>query len=179
MQTRKIRILKESSFINQNQENWKHYEKVLNGKANQPDELNDLFIQVTDDLSFARSFYPNRSVRVYLNNLAQKVFLKLYTNRKRKQSVLGKFFKDELPAIMFSARKELLVCFLVFVLTFLVGVFSSRHQPGFARQILGDRYVEMTNKNIKEGKNTSCPKIVQKTFINKSFSYFCLFYSCM
>lgn len=144
--------MKESSFINQNKDNWKHYEKVLKGKSSEPDELNDLFIQVTDDLSYSRSFYPNRSVRVYLNGLAQKVFLKLYTNRRRRQSFLGKFFREELPAILFSARKEMLVCFLVFVLTFLVGVFSSRHQPGFARQILGDSYVEMTNENIKEGK---------------------------
>ena len=144
--------MKESSFINQNKENWKHYESVLKGKSTQPDELNDLFIQVTDDLSYSRSFYPNRSGRVYLNGLAQQVFLKLYTNRKRKQSFLSKFFKEELPAIMFSARKELLICFFVFVLTFIVGVFSSRHQPGLARQILGDKYVEMTNQNIKDGK---------------------------
>ncbi|MFM9946229.1 MAG: stage II sporulation protein M [Bacteroidia bacterium] len=144
--------MKESSFISQNKDNWKHYEKVLNGQSTEPDELHDLFIQVTDDLSYSRSFYPNRSVRVYLNSLAQKVFLKLYTNRRRKHSFLGKFFKDDLPAILFSARKELLVCFLVFMLSFTVGVFSSRHQPGFARQILGNQYVEMTNKNIKEGK---------------------------
>lgn len=144
--------MKESSFINQNKENWKHYEKVLKGKSSEPDELNDLFIQVTDDLSYSRSFYPNRSVRVYLNSLAQQVFLKLYTNKKRKQSFIVKFFKEELPAILYAARKELLVCFLVFLLTFLVGVFSSRHEAGFARQILGDRYVEMTNEYIKEGK---------------------------
>lgn len=144
--------MKESAFINKNKENWKHFEEVLKGNSSEPDELNDLFIQVTDDLSYARSFYPNRSVRVYLNDLAQKVYLKLYTNRKRKQSYLSKFFKDELPAIMFSARKELLICFLVFLLTFIVGVFSSRHNANFARQILGEQYVEMTNQNIKNGK---------------------------
>ncbi len=144
--------MKESSFINENKDKWKHYEKVLKGKSTQPDELNDLFIQVTDDLSYSRSFYPNRSVRVYLNGLAQQVFLKIYTNRRRKQSFLSKFFKDELPGIMYSARKELLVCFLVFVLSFMVGVFSSKHKAGFAKQILGERYVEMTKQNIKEGK---------------------------
>lgn len=144
--------MKESSFIHQNKDNWKHYEEVLNGKSTEPDELNDLFIQVTDDLSYARSYYPNRSVRVYLNNLAQKVFLKLYTNRRRKKSLLVQFFRDDLPCIMYAARKELLVSFLVFILTFCIGVFSSRQEPGFARQILGDRYVEMTNQNIKQGK---------------------------
>ena len=144
--------MKESSFIQQNKDNWKHYEEVLNGKSTEPDELNDLFIQVTDDLSYARSFYPNRSVRVYLNNLAQKVFLKLYTNRKRKKSLLAHFFKNDIPSIMYSARKELLVSFLVFLLTFCIGVFSSRQEPAFARQILGDQYVDMTNQNIKQGK---------------------------
>lgn len=144
--------MKESAFIKQNKENWKHYEEVLQGKSDEPDELNDLFIQVTDDLSYARSFYPNRSVRVYLNEMAQKVFFKLYTNRKRKQSFLVKFFKDDLPKIMFSAQKELLVCFLVFLLTFAIGVFSGKKDPTFSKQILSEQYVEMTNKNIKEGK---------------------------
>jgi len=148
----KLTILKESTFIKQNKENWKNYEEVLRGKSDEPDELNDLFIQVTDDLSYARSFYPNRSVRLYLNEMAQKVFFKLYTNRKRKQSFIVKFFSDDLPKIMFTAQKELLICFLVFLFTFGIGVFSSKKDPTFAKQILSESYVEMTNRNIKEGK---------------------------
>ena len=143
--------MKESAFIKQNKENWQHYEDVLKGKSDQADELNDLFIQVTDDLSYARSFYPNRSVRVYLNQMAQKVFLKLYSNRKLKPQKVQKFFTEDLPLVMFNARKELLVCFLVFILTFSIGVFSSRKDKGFARQILGENYVEMTKKNIQSG----------------------------
>ncbi len=144
--------MKESTFINQNKDKWKHYEEVLKSKAGEADELNALFIQVTDDLSYARSFYKNRSVRVYLNALAQSVFLRVYTKRKRSQSFVSKFFKDELPAILFDARKEMLVCFLIFIVTLCAGVFSSIEQTGFARQILGNEYVDMTLSNIKNGK---------------------------
>ena len=60
--------MRETSFIKQNKEKWKEFESILEKKDKDPDKLNDLFIQITDDLSYSRTFYPNRSVRVYLNN---------------------------------------------------------------------------------------------------------------
>ena len=66
--------MRETGFIKQNKEKWKEFEKTLNYKDKDPDKLNNLFIQITDDLSYSRTFYPNRSVRVYLNNLAQQIF---------------------------------------------------------------------------------------------------------
>jgi hypothetical protein len=34
------------------------------------------------------------------------------------------------------------------MISFSIGVFSSMHDPDFARFILGDTYVDMTEKNI-------------------------------
>ncbi|MBI5914483.1 MAG: stage II sporulation protein M, partial [Bacteroidetes bacterium] len=73
--------MRETSFIRQNEKKWKEFEQLLNGQHHDPEKLNDLFIQVTDDLSYARTFYPNRSVRVYLNGLAQKVFFNIYKTK--------------------------------------------------------------------------------------------------
>lgn len=144
--------MKESNFIQQNKEHWKQYEEVLKGRAAEPDALHDLYVQVTDDLSYARTHYPNRSVRVYLNHLARLIFLKLYTNKKTRRRFLMYFFKRDLPYIMYTSRRELLATTLLFVMTFSIGVFSSRQEPSFGRQILGSRYVEMTEHNIKQGK---------------------------
>ena len=52
---------------------------------------------------------------------------------------------------MYESRWEVLLAFLVFVLTFLVGAFSQSMDPNFANTILGEGYVSMTIENIEKG----------------------------
>ena len=54
--------MRETQFIKQNQEKWSEFEQTLRGEAKDADRLRDLFVQITDDLSYSRTFYPNRSV---------------------------------------------------------------------------------------------------------------------
>lgn len=143
--------MKETKFIEQNREKWAEFEKMLREDRRDPDKLNDLFIQVTDDLSYARTFYPNRSVRVFLNSLAQRVFHNIYRGRRFPAERLRLFWTDELPRIMWESRKALLLSFALFVLSFGIGVVSSMINPDFARIILGDQYVDMTLSNIEQG----------------------------
>ena len=74
--------MRETDFINQNKNKWAELEELLHEDVKDPDKLSSLFVQVTDDLSYSRTFYPNRSVRVYLNNIAQQVFYRIYKNKK-------------------------------------------------------------------------------------------------
>ncbi len=143
--------MRETGFIKQNKEKWVEFEQTLKQKQKDPDSLSNLFVQVTDDLSYSRTFYPNRSVRVYLNNLAQQIFQSIYKNKKEKGNRFAIFWKEELPFIMYQTRKELVVSFLVFALAMGVGVLSSAYDPEFYRLILGDSYVEMTKENIRSG----------------------------
>lgn len=143
--------MRETKFIEQNKDKWKEFERTLESKRKDPDKLSNLFIQITDDLSFSRTFYPNRSVRVYLNNLAQRVFYSIYKNRKSKGNKFIQFWTDELPQIMFEARKDLLIAFTLFIFAFGIGAISTYMNPDFPRVILGDMYVDMTIENIKNG----------------------------
>ena len=143
--------MRESSFIRQNKEKWKEFERILDNKYKDPDKLDDLFVQITDDLSYSRTFYPNRSVRVYLNGLAQKIFFSIYKSRKSRRSRLVHFWTDELPQLVLESRREFRLSFLLFLLSFLIGVLSSAMDPDFARIILGDAYIEMTLENIQSG----------------------------
>ncbi|HNB49578.1 MAG TPA: hypothetical protein PK332_09450, partial [Chitinophagales bacterium] len=59
--------MKESKFIEQNQKKWAEFEEMQNNKHKDNNHYSKLFIQITDDLSYARTFYSNRSVRLYLN----------------------------------------------------------------------------------------------------------------
>lgn len=143
--------MRETKFIEQNQAKWNEFEKVLERGTENPEELNDLFIQITDDLSFSRTFYPNRSVRVYLNGLAQRVFNRIYKNKKSFRGRFVNFWKDELPQLMHESRVAFRISFFVFVLSMAIGLLSSSMDPDFAEVILGPDYVEMTVDNIASG----------------------------
>lgn len=143
--------MRETTFIEQNQQKWQEFEQLLEGQVSDPEKLNELFVQVTDDLSFARTFYPNRSVRVYLNGLAQRIFSNIYKNKKSRRSNFIEFWADDLPRLIHDARFELRLSFLLFSLCMAIGMLSCWAEPDFVRSILGDSYVEMTEENIKSG----------------------------
>jgi len=143
--------MRETTFIEQNQQKWQEFEQLLEGKVSDPEKLNELFVQVTDDLSFARTFYPNRSVRVYLNGLAQKIFFNIYKNKKSRRSNFVEFWTDDLPRLIYDARFDLRLSLFIFSLAMAIGMLSCWAEPDFLRTILGDSYVEMTEENIRSG----------------------------
>ena len=61
------------------------------------------------------------------------------------------FWKTDLPLVMYAAKRPMLISFLVFWGFALLGVVTSIYQPEFANSILGDSYINMTNKNIADG----------------------------
>lgn len=143
--------MRETNFINQNKEKWEEYEEMLDRKTTDPDRLNRLFVQITDDLSYSRTFYPNRSVRVYLNNLAQQIFYNIYKNKKSPLGRLVYFWSDELPRLVYESKSAFRVALVVFVVSMIIGAFSAEMDPEFPRVILGDSYVDMTIQNIETG----------------------------
>ncbi|HRK82739.1 MAG TPA: stage II sporulation protein M [Saprospiraceae bacterium] len=143
--------MRETNFIRQNREKWKQFEQILDGQNKDAEKLNELFVQVTDDLSFSRTFYPNRSVRVYLNGLAQRAFSLIYKNRRTHRNRFLHFWTEELPQLMWEARRELALSFGIFALSMLIGALSSAMDSEFVNVILSEEYVEMTKRNIESG----------------------------
>jgi uncharacterized membrane protein SpoIIM required for sporulation len=143
--------MRETHFIEQNKEKWAKFERNLGGGYVNPDELSDQFVEITDDLSYSRTFYPNRSVRVYLNNIAQKVFYNVYRNRRGRLSRVLNFWKETVPQIIYESRRSFLLAFAVFIGATIIGVFSTYMDSEFPRVILGDEYIDMTMANIENG----------------------------
>ncbi len=142
--------MRETKFIEQNKEKWAEYESMLQSGNHEPERLNHLFVQITDDLSYARTFYPNRSVKVYLNQLAQRIFHQVYKGRRFPVDRLRKFWVHDVPQTFWESRRAIALSFALFVLAFSIGVVSSIIDPEFARVILGDDYVRMTLENIEK-----------------------------
>jgi uncharacterized membrane protein SpoIIM required for sporulation len=144
--------MREAVFLNQNQEKWQQLEEQLSNPGASADELAELYIKVTDDLAYARTFYPESKSYLYLNSLAVKIHSKVYRNKKEKVSRMITFWLTELPEVMYRHRKKMLFSFIVFVLATAIGVISAANDNQFVRLIMGDAYVDMTINNIKEGK---------------------------
>ena len=116
-----------------------------------PDELTKLFVEITDDLSYSRTFYAKRSVRVYLNYLSQIVFLKLNKNKKVRISKFLRFWTHGLPIEVARSWKAMLLSLSIFSGALMVGIVSTANDISYANEILGESYIEMTDENIQKG----------------------------
>ncbi len=147
--------MRESAFVKRNKTRWEEFETVVNNQHQAPpDKLAELFIQITDDLSFSRTQYPTSRTTQYLNSLASKIHGEIYKNKKEDKNRFILFWKEELPAVMYAVRKQLLYAFIIFVIAGIIGAVSTAHDDTFVRLILGDGYVNMTLENIKNGNPT-------------------------
>ena len=144
--------MREVTFLHQNADRWKAFERILAGSGRRdPDELASLFVQLTDDLSYAKTHYPDSKTTLYLQQLAAQAHQLVYTNKKERGSRLVSFWVQELPAVIRSAHKPMLAALLVFLISTGIGALSAAYDSGFVRLILGDAYVNMTLENIQNG----------------------------
>ena len=140
--------MREALFVKQNTQRWQNYEgqKLLS-----PDELAESYLSITDDLAYAKTYYPDSKTTEYLNGLASSFHQSIYKNRKEKSNRFITFWSFELPLVFYKHRKPLLYSFLFFMVFSMMGVLSAKYDSNFIRLILGDDYVNMTNANISKG----------------------------
>ena len=142
----------ETQFIEKNKLFWEELEAILDKPVKDADKLSGLFVKVSSDLSYARTFYPNRSVRLYLNNLTQRVFDSMQTDEDKFEfKQITNFFRHILPQEIYNSRKALLSSLAIFLIALGIGIISSKYNPDFPKIILGNEYIKMTEKNIADG----------------------------
>jgi len=140
--------MREALFVRQNSAKWKAYE---NTPASGPDELAERFVNITDDLAYSKTYYPESKTTLYLNGLASGFHQNIYKNRKEKSSRFITFWKTELPLLFKQYHRQILYSFAFFMVFFFIGLISAKYDNSFVRLILGDDYVNMTNENIVKG----------------------------
>ena len=140
--------MREALFVKQNSGKWKTYEQL---KTSNPDEIAARFIDITNDLAYAKTFYPKSKTTTYLNGLAATLHQSIYKNKKEDANRFLIFWKYELPVLFYTYRKQLLYSLIFFMLSAAIGVLSAKYDDAFVRLIMGDSYVNMTNENIAKG----------------------------
>lgn len=142
--------MREAYFIQQNKEKWLSIESKLSPKSRlDATTLTQLYLDISEDLSFAETFYPKSETYVYLNGLAANAHTKIYRNKKESKNKLWRFYSYEFPLQFKKYHKELLLAFSVFLIFSIIGAYSSAVDPDFSRLILGDAYVNKTIENIE------------------------------
>lgn len=144
--------MREASFLSKNEKKWRRVEQILDKNSDlTPDESADLFVELTDDLSYARTHYKHSISTQYLNSLARGIFQKLTQARRVKLDRFVFFWKYEVPEVVYRHRMKLLYAFLFFAFSVMIGVVSTHYDESFPRVVLGDEYVDMTIENIEKG----------------------------
>jgi uncharacterized membrane protein SpoIIM required for sporulation len=141
-------FVREGQFIQQNIEKWKIYQYE---PTSDPDEMAERFTELVNDLGYAKTFYPQSKVTLYLNKLASGIYLGIYKNKKEESSRIVRFWKKELPLVIRNHHREILYSFLIFLFFAVMAAFSAANDQQFVRGVLGNNYVEMTEQNIAKG----------------------------
>ena len=173
--------MKEVTFIRRNIDKWKEAEKVVEQATNlSPDRLADVYTDLTADLAFAQTHFPTSRISIYLNNLASALHNKIYQNKREKWTRIITFWTQEIPQIMYDARRELLVSLIIFTVSVLIGAVSAAGDLDFVRLILGNGYVDMTLDNIANGEpmavyngSSEVPMFLGITLNNIMVSFYC------
>ncbi len=142
--------MREAQFLKQNADKWKQYEAEVQQRIS-ADVLAERFVELTDDLAYSKTFYPQSNTTKYLNGLASRFHQKIYKNKLEDRSRIWWFWQYELPFLFKRYHRQFLYAFLFFITFCAMGALSAKYDDNFIRLILGDGYVNMTNENIEKG----------------------------
>lgn len=143
--------MKEARFIKLRKKRWEELESnARSGVKKEPDEVAEMYIELSDDLAYSRTFYPKSKTTTYLNELAVSFYRRIYKNKKEDRGRFKRFWLEEIPITMYRMRYAMLSALLVFLISVGLGILSMKENPDFARIILGDSYVDFTLDNIKK-----------------------------
>jgi len=173
--------MKEVVFVRKNVEKWTEACELVNHLASaSPDLIADTYLDVSADLAFAQTHYPDSDVVPLLNGIALSLHNQIYGYKTQRWRRILDFWWKEIPLEVYRHRKLVFTSLLLIVLSAVLGVISTIADPHFANDIMGDRYIEMTLNNIKAGNpmgvygsDETHTMMVEITFNNILVSFYC------
>jgi uncharacterized membrane protein SpoIIM required for sporulation len=132
--------MREARFIKKNVDKWNQYQHQ---ETKDPDEMADRFITLLDDLSYAKTFYPQSKVTRWINGIAAGIYQSIYQNQKHRYSRIWLFWKYELPLLFRRYHRTVLFTFILFASFVTIGVISSASDPNYA--------ADFFNHNVQQG----------------------------
>lgn len=102
--------MKEARFVSQNKEKWGKMENVNHLDT---DTLASNYVILSDDLSYAKTFYPGSDVVKYLNQLISVYQINIYGQERSEKK---EFFPlgAGVSVVTLSREADVVVCFFFF-----------------------------------------------------------------
>ena len=139
--------MRETLFIKKNKEKWEAYDTE---PTTDPNILSERFVHILDDLAYAQTFYPKGKTVEYLNERAVLFYNEIYKKKKEPVSKLFKYWAVDLPLVIKSNQKFILLALVLFLLMVLLGSLSAIYIPDFFDSIQPG-YLQATRDNIESG----------------------------
>lgn len=141
--------MKESQFIFSNKDKWKNFEEELKNKNISPEFVEYTYNELSEDLTMARTRFPQRSIRVYLNNRLSNIYQNIFLKKRFSIQNIIQLFSKDIP-ISASVAGKMMWLSCIFVLTgFIIGWLGNSANEEFGVLILGEQYIEITKTNIE------------------------------
>ena len=86
--------MRESRFIEENADKWQKLENSLKENTLPAAELERAYTELNEDLAYARTFYKNRAIRRFLNNLLSPIYLMLHKSKRPEWKSIPTFFTE-------------------------------------------------------------------------------------
>lgn len=172
--------MKEVVFVRKNMKKWEDaYDISRNLWKYQPTVIADTYLEVSADLAFAQSHFPESELVPYLNCIALTLHNAIYGHKQHRWSRIADFWLEEIPQEIGRNRRMMLLSLLLFVISVMIGVVSNWGDPEFTREVMGSGYVDMTLENIRKGnpmgvygKDSSTNMMFEITFNNIWVSFY-------
>lgn len=144
--------MREIIFSKLNNQRWQDAETLLTAnKKPDPEILSNLYMQLTDDLAYARTYFPESKTVVYLNQLVLKMHQHIHVSKKENMARIYQFFKYDYPILIHKYYKFLVYSLLIFITSVIIGAFSAANDADYIRLVTSDDYVNKTIENIENG----------------------------
>jgi len=156
--------MKEVRFAQLRKRRWEQLQNILDKKTqSNNDELVNLYTELTDDLSYAKTYYPGSQTVIYLNQLAGKAHEIIHSQVNKEKGRVRKFIKFGYPLHFIKFQKEIGISLLILLLSAIIGWYSAIFDDSFVRLVLGDDYVDMTLSNISNNDPMAVYKSMNST----------------
>lgn len=107
----------EIDYLAKNRTKWDRLEELLRKKKRNFDEireLGNLYLAVSDDLSFCQTHFPGADITSYLNHLVRQCQAVFFRHEKTRLRAILHFFSSEFPRLIFELRYYIAVsCALI------------------------------------------------------------------
>ncbi len=143
---------REIDYIARNRKKWDRLEELLRKKKRNFEEireLGNLYLAVSDDLSFCQTHLPDSDVMRYLNHLVrqcQVIFFRRDTTRLR--TILD-FFSSVFPGLIFELRYYIGVSFVFLILSLALSFGFVERNIMFGEIFLPEKMYDMAVRDLE------------------------------